>query len=109
MSYLVGPATSFGRDVVPRAAGLLNSAPVTDVVAFANEGGLVRPAYTGNALLTVRQSKHAPCIVTVRASAFPALPQPQAGAKAEIQAVPGAGVSPYYQYRVGSDAYRCCS
>ena len=92
MSFLVGPATSFGRDVVPRAAGLLNKAPITDVVAFASDGGFIRPTYTGNALATVRQVTQAPCIVTVRASAFPALPQQPAGAKpAEIHAVPGAG------------------
>lgn len=53
MTHLVGPATSFGREVVPRAAGLLGVAPVTDVVAFTADG-LVRPAFTGNALMTVR-------------------------------------------------------
>ena len=103
VAYLVGPATSFGRDVVPRAAGLLNKAPITDVVALTKDGGFVRPTYTGNALATVRQATQAPCIVTVRASAFPALPQ--AGSKpAEIQAVPGGCISRVLL--ASSDAYQ---
>lgn len=59
MTHLVGPATSFGREVVPRAAGLLGIAPVTDIVAFTADGALVRPAFTGNALMTVRLQ---PCL-----------------------------------------------
>ncbi|HEV2473721.1 MAG TPA: FAD-binding protein [Chthonomonadales bacterium] len=57
LSSLAGAATSFGRDILPRAAGLLDLPMVSDVVgisAGASGPEFVRPAFAGNVITTVR-------------------------------------------------------
>ncbi len=56
-TFLTGLSSSFGRDVLPRVAGLLDLPMVTDVLAVEQSvGGLAfrRPIYAGNILATVR-------------------------------------------------------
>ena len=66
---LVAPATTFGKNVMPRVAALLDVAQVSDIVAVVSPDTFVRPIYAGNAIETV-QSGDAKKVVTVRASAF---------------------------------------
>ncbi len=87
-SHLLAAATTFGKNVMPRAAALLDVAQVSDVTEIVSESVFVRPTYAGNALATV-ESADAKKVVTVRATAFDAA-QEEGGA-APIEAVNGPG------------------
>ncbi len=70
-SHVLAAATTFGKNVLPRAAALLDVAQISDIVAIESADTFVRPIYAGNALATV-QSKDRIKVVTVRGTAFPA-------------------------------------
>jgi electron transfer flavoprotein alpha subunit len=74
-SLLVGTSTKFGSTVVPRIAALLQTSPVTDVVAISGDT-LVRPMYAGNALAHVKRvaSSNTTQVVTIRPTSFEKAP-----------------------------------
>jgi electron transfer flavoprotein alpha subunit len=83
-THLLAPASSFGKNFMPRVAALLDMAQVSDIVAVESADTFVRPIYAGNALATV-QSRDAIKVITVRATAFD--PAPAAGGAAAIEAI----------------------
>jgi electron transfer flavoprotein alpha subunit len=85
---VLAPATTFGKNLLPRVAALLDVAQISDIVAILGEDRFVRPIYAGNALATV-QSLDPIKIVTVRGTAFDAVAA--SGGKAPIEAVAAAG------------------
>ena len=70
-THLLAPATSFGKNVAPRIAALLDVAQVSDIVEVKSADTFVRPIYAGNALATV-QSQDRIKVVTVRTTGFDA-------------------------------------
>ncbi|WP_295560256.1 FAD-binding protein [uncultured Sphingomonas sp.] len=66
---IVAPATSTGKNVLPRVAALLDVMQLSDVVEVLAPDTFKRPIYAGNAIQTVRSSD-AVTVVTVRTSAF---------------------------------------
>ena len=68
-SHLIAPATTGGKNVMPRVAALLDVAQISDISAVVSADTFVRPIYAGNALATV-QSKDAKKVITVRGSTF---------------------------------------
>jgi electron transfer flavoprotein alpha subunit len=94
-SHILAPATSNGKNVMPRAAGLLDVQQISDIVAVESADTFVRPIYAGNALATVK-SKDAIKVITVRTTAFDAVAATGGSAKVESVAPPGdAGVSAF--------------
>jgi electron transfer flavoprotein alpha subunit len=71
-SHVVAPATSNGKNVMPRVAALLDVQQISDIVAIESADTFVRPIYAGNALATVK-SKDAIKVITVRTTAFDAV------------------------------------
>ncbi|MBL27308.1 MAG: electron transfer flavoprotein subunit alpha [Rhodospirillaceae bacterium] len=88
-SHVVVPATTFGKNVLPRAAALLDVQQISDVMAVESPDTFVRPIYAGNALATV-QSSDSVKLITVRTTAFPAA---GSGGNAAVETVDGAGAS----------------
>ena len=66
---VLAPATSFGKNLAPRAAALLDAAAVSDVVAIDAPGRYLRPIYAGNVMVAV-ESDQALDVLTVRTTAF---------------------------------------
>ena len=83
--------TTGGKNVLPRAAALLDIAPISDVIGIESADTFVRPIYAGNAIATVRASD-AKKVVTVRATAFEAAAE-SGGSAAPIEEV-GASAGP---------------
>jgi electron transfer flavoprotein alpha subunit len=86
--HLLAAATAVGKNVMPRAAALLDAQPISDISAIEGPDLFVRPIYAGNALATVR-SADAKKVITVRAASFD--PVPAEGGSASIEAV---GIAP---------------
>jgi electron transfer flavoprotein alpha subunit len=86
-SHVLAPATSNGKNVMPRVAALLDVQQISDIIAVESAETFVRPIYAGNALATVK-SKDAIKIITVRTTAFDAVPATGGSAAIESVAAP---------------------
>ena len=99
-SHVLAPATTTGKDIMPRAAALLDVQQISDVCAVVGPDTFVRPIYAGNALATVK-SKDALKIVTVRTTAFDAVPASGGNAAVETVAAPAdSGLSAFVDRQV---------
>ena len=68
-SHIFAPATTFGKNVMPRVAVKLDIAQISDIVSVESEDTFVRPIYAGNALATVK-SNDSKKVITVRPTSF---------------------------------------
>lgn len=85
-SHVLASATTFGKNVMPRAAALLDVAQISDIVEVKSEDTFVRPIYAGNALATV-QSADSIKVITVRTIKFEAAAAE--GGSAGVEAISG--------------------
>ena len=83
-THLLAPATTTGKNIMPRVAALLDVAMISDITAVVDADTFVRPIYAGNAMATVKSSD-ALKVITVRATAFDAAPAE--GGSAVIEAI----------------------
>ena len=88
--HLVAPATTAGKNLMPRVAALLDVMQISDISAVVSPDTFVRPIYAGNALQTV-QSKDPVKVVTVRGTAFP--PGEATGGSAPIETLAATGAA----------------
>jgi electron transfer flavoprotein alpha subunit len=99
-SHILAPATSTGKDVMPRAAALLDVQQISDISAVESADTFVRPIYAGNALATVK-SKDPIKVITVRTTAFDAASA--SGGNATVESVnppPDSGLSAFVSREV---------
>jgi len=91
-SHLIAPATTGGKNFMPRVAALLDVAQISDIVAVESADTFVRPIYAGNVLATV-QSADAVKVITVRSTAFEAAALSGAAAVESLAAAADLGQS----------------
>jgi len=92
ISHVLAPATTFGKNVLPRVAALLDVAQISEIVAIESADTFVRPIYAGNALATVK-SDDAVKVITVRTTAFEAAGEGGSAAVEQLSAVADSGLS----------------
>ena len=88
--YIVTAATTYGKNVLPRVAALLDVSQISDVTAIESADTFVHPIYAGNALEVV-QSSDAKKVLTVRTTAFEAADT--LGGTATVEALAAADAS----------------
>ncbi len=81
-SHVFGPSTTFGKDLMPRVAALLDAVQVSDIMAAESATRFRRPIYAGNAIVTVEVEGGGKVVGTVRTASFEAAP---AGGSAPIE------------------------
>ena len=86
---IVSPATTIGKNFMPRVAALLDVAQISEITAVHGADTFERPIYAGNAIQTVK-SNDGKKVITVRTTAFPAAGQ---GGSAPIEKI-AAGTNP---------------
>ncbi|GAA3861009.1 electron transfer flavoprotein subunit alpha/FixB family protein [Celeribacter arenosi] len=86
-SHIVAPATTTGKNVLPRVAALLDVMVISDVIDVVDGDTFKRPVYAGNAVQTVKSSD-ATKVVSFRTSTFDAAGD---GGSAAVESVSGAG------------------
>lgn len=93
-SHILAPATTTGKNFLPRVAAMLDVAQISDVIAIESSDTFVRPIYAGNAIATVK-STDAIKVLTVRPAAFRAAQTGNSATVETVAAVHDAGVSKY--------------
>ena len=81
-SHIVCSANTFGKNLMPRVAALLDVSQVSDITKVISDDTFQRPIYAGNAFATVKSNDKIKC-VTIRPTSFD--PAPTSGGSAEIQ------------------------
>jgi electron transfer flavoprotein alpha subunit len=79
---IVAPATTAGKNVMPRVAALLDVMQISEIIKVVSPDTFERPIYAGNAIQTVK-SKDAKKVITVRTSTFQATPHGASAAPVE--------------------------
>ena len=101
-SHLLAPATTTGKNIMPRVAALLDVMQISDIVQVVDANTFQRPIYAGNALATVTTDE-AIKIVTVRSTAFEAAAADGGSASIEdATAGRDAGLSSYVKSELSS-------
>ena len=70
-SHILAPSSTFGKNIMPRVAALLDVAQISDIISIESNDTFVRPIYAGNANLKL-QSTDSKKIITVRTTNFEA-------------------------------------
>ena len=69
-SHILGPSTTYGRDLMPRIAALLGVNQVSDISAVEGAHHFKRPIYAGNAIVDVQAPEDAKLVATVRVASW---------------------------------------
>eukprot|EP00741_Cyanophora_paradoxa_P002379 tig00000076_g2304.t1 len=83
-THILAPATTFGKNLVPRIAAKLDVSPIAEILSVKSADTFVRPIYAGNVLATVKSDDPIK-IITVRGTAFPKAKE--GGASAPVEAI----------------------
>lgn len=100
-SHVLGPSTTFGKDVMPRVAALLGVNQISDVMSVEGERQFKRPIYAGNAIVDVSVPEGVRVVATARAASWPAA---AGGGSAEIEQRAPATEAPGHTRFVGLKA-----
>ncbi len=93
-THILAPATTTGKNMLPRVGALLDVQPLSDVSKIESADTFVRPIYAGNAFATVK-SNDAIKVMTIRTTAFDAVGTDGSAAIETLAALPESGLSTF--------------
>lgn len=96
-AFVLAPATTFGKNILPRLAAAWDIQPLSDVVQIHGPNEFTRPIYAGNALQRVTSNQPRQ-IMTIRPTAFAPLPLGDGGAASVTTVTPPAPSQPVSQF-----------
>jgi electron transfer flavoprotein alpha subunit len=102
-ALVLGPSTTFGKDLMPRVAALLDAPQVSDIMAVESPTRFRRPIYAGNAIVTVEAEGSAQIVGTVRTASFEAAAE---GGSAPIEAASASAQIPTHTRFISVSAAR---
>ena len=83
-THVFAPSTTFGKDLMPRVAALIDAPQISDVMSIESPTRFKRPIYAGNAITTVEVAAGTKIVATIRTASFEAA---ASGGSAAVQAV----------------------
>ena len=94
-SYILAPATTFGKNLLPRVSATLDVQQISDIISIESDDTFKRPIYAGSCIATVK-SNDAKKLITVRSTAFDAAPMDNSGVLVEtVDSVEASNVSEF--------------
>jgi len=94
-SYILTPATTFGKNLLPRVSAKLDVQQISDIISVESEDTFKRPIYAGSCIATVK-SNDSKKLITVRSTAFDAAPMDNTDVSVEsIDSVIGTNISEF--------------
>jgi electron transfer flavoprotein alpha subunit len=100
-THLMAPATTTGKNIMPRVAALLDVMQISDIIKVESDSRFQRPIYAGNAIATVT-SDEAVKVITVRSTAFEAAGEGGNAAIESVDTTGDAGLSSYVKSELSS-------
>ncbi len=100
-SHILGPSTTFGKDLMPHVAALLGVNQVSDIMTVENSHTFKRPVYAGNAIVTVEAPEGSTVVATVRVASWQAA---NGGNSAAIAAVDAPAELPTHTRYIGLES-----
>jgi electron transfer flavoprotein alpha subunit len=79
-THVLGPATTYGKDLMPRVAALLGVGQLSEIMSAEGPYRFTRPIYAGNAIVTVDAAPERTLVATVRTASYAAAPAAAAAA-----------------------------
>jgi len=99
-THILAPASTFGKNFMPRVAAMLDVAQISDISDVISGDTFIRPIYAGNALAKV-QSSDATKIITVRTTRFEVCSAEGGNASIEtVDAVEDQGLSQFVERKI---------
>ena len=94
-THILAPATTFGKNLMPRIAAKLDTQQISDIISIESDDTFKRPIYAGSCIATVKSNVTVK-VITVRSTAFDAVTQNNSGVEVEtIDGKPSAGISKF--------------
>ena len=100
-SHVFGPSTTFGKDLMPCVAALLDAPQVSDLMAVEGAHTFKRPIYAGNAIVTVEAPADRTVVATVRTASWPQAPE---GGNAAVENIEIAAELPAHTRFIGLES-----
>ena len=94
-THILAPATTFGKNLMPRVSAKLDSQQISDIISVESDDTFKRPIYAGSCIATVK-SNDSIKVITVRSTAFDAVGKNNSGVEVEsVDSLPSLGISSF--------------
>ena len=94
-SYILAPATTFGKNLLPRVSATLDVQQISDIISIESDDTFKRPIYAGSCIATVKSNDEKK-LITVRSTAFDAAPMDNSDVLVEtVDSVEASNVSEF--------------